>query len=191
MTIWNIGSTFLTDRPVYSRQNSVKPQNTHMCVCPIYILLNTIQSDMVYIACMRSSPGLSLARYWVHYGKTAKNRREKDQEAKETERVRERGASNLTAAQVERVEQVDHISMVYGSLNLDLESMSESWISSSVLPLVSGTTITTNRMVIKLAAENMKKVPAFARTNGKGKRKQNVKCIKKAARQNILHFYNS
>ena len=40
--------------------------------------------------------------------------------------MRERGAAILTAAQVERVEQVDHISMVYGSLNLDLESMSES-----------------------------------------------------------------
>jgi uncharacterized membrane protein YkgB len=37
----------------------------------------------------------------------------------------------------------------------------EAWISSSVLPLVSGTNLATNSMVIKLAAENMKKVPAF------------------------------
>jgi hypothetical protein len=35
-----------------------------------------------------------------------------------------------------------------------------SWISSSVLPLVSGTSLATNSIVAKLAAENMKKVPA-------------------------------
>jgi Iap family predicted aminopeptidase len=40
-----------------------------------------------------------------------------------------------------------------------LLEFSESWISSSVLPLVSGTSLATNSIVAKLAAENMKNVP--------------------------------
>jgi hypothetical protein len=46
------------------------------------------------------------------------------------------------------------------SVNPYLLEFSVSWISSSVLPLVSGTSLATNSIVAKLAAENMKKVPA-------------------------------
>lgn len=42
---------------------------------------------------------------------------------------------------------------------------SESWISSSVLPLVSGTSFATKSTVIKLAEENMKKVPVHNKKN--------------------------
>lgn len=45
-------------------------------------------------------------------------------------------------------------------------AFSDSWISSSVLPLVSGTSFATNNTVTKLAAENKKKVPAH-RKGGK------------------------
>ena len=42
-------------------------------------------------------------------------------------------------------------------------ALSNLWISSSVLPLVSGTTFATNSTVTKLAAENRKNVPAYRR----------------------------
>ena len=38
---------------------------------------------------------------------------------------------------------------------------SNAWISSSVLPLVSGTSFATNKIVTRLAAENKKNVPAY------------------------------
>ena len=38
---------------------------------------------------------------------------------------------------------------------------SNAWISSSVLPLVSGTSFATNKTVTKLTAENKKNVPAY------------------------------
>lgn len=40
-------------------------------------------------------------------------------------------------------------------------ALSNVWISSSVLPLVSGTSFATNSTVTKLAAENRKNVPAY------------------------------
>jgi hypothetical protein len=52
-----------------------------------------------------------------------------------------------------------HTSLMLPLLNFYALACSDSWISSSVLPLVSGTSLATNSTVTKLAAENKKKVP--------------------------------
>jgi hypothetical protein len=58
-----------------------------------------------------------------------------------------------------------HANIIHTLLVCHALAFSDSWISSSVLPLVSGTSIATNNTVTRLAAENKKKVPTHRNQN--------------------------